>query len=123
MIFLKDQTELLKEILCELTEIKNWTKIAGIPVLIRAINENLRDDEDKLVYELSDGNRSTREIVGELKKMGIKITHPTVANMWKRWAPSSLVIPSKHYKGRFKKLVSLENLGIELPRKRGKIKK
>lgn len=119
---MKDSNEVLKKIIYELAEIKNWTKIIATPILLKAVNENLQDDQDKLVYELSDGIRSTREIASELKKMKVKITHATVANMWKRWAPSGLVIPSIQYKGRFEKVISLEQLGIEIPH-RGKNQK
>ena len=121
-----EEKKILNEILKiskQLTEIKFWLKLSGLPALNRAISENLRTDEDKLVYEFSDGNRSTREIVSELKKTGRSITHATVANMWQRWAAVGLVTPSKNYKGRFMKMISLESLGIALPKKAKKGKK
>ncbi len=55
------------------------------------------------------------EIVEELKKTNINLTHATVANMWKRWAILGIVEPSERYQGRFKKITSLESLGVELP--------
>jgi len=112
---LAEDTNLLKRICDELREIRYWVKLSGLPVLRRVIQENLRDDESKLVYELSDGNRSTREIAEELKKIGRAITHGTVANMWRRWAASGIVEPSERYQGRFRKVASLESLGIEFP--------
>lgn len=110
-----EDTNLLREICDELREIRYWVKLSGLPVLRRAVQENLRDDESKLVYELSDGSRSTREIAEELKKFGKTITHTTVANMWRRWAAAGMVEPSERYQGRFKKIASLESLGIEVP--------
>jgi hypothetical protein len=112
---LTEDIELLRKILGELREIKYWLKVSGLPVIRRAAHENLRDDESKLVYDLSDGQRSTREIVEELKKSGKVITHATVANMWRRWAAVSLVEPSERYQGRFRKVASLESFGIEPP--------
>lgn len=110
-----EDIDLLRKILGELREIKYWVKVSGLPVIRRAAYENLRDDESKLVYDLSDGQRSTREIVEELKKSGKVITHATVANMWKRWVAVSLVEPSERYQGRFRKVASLESFGIEVP--------
>lgn len=110
-----EDTDLLRKIYDELREIKYWVKLSGLPVLRRAAQENLRDAESKLVYELSDGNRSTREIAEELKKIGKTITHATVANMWKRWIPAGIVEASERYQGRFRKVVSLELLGMEIP--------
>ncbi len=119
-----EDVNLLRKILGELREIKYWVKLSGLPVIRRGIQENLRDDESKLVYELSDGNRSTREIADELRKVGREITHSTVANMWKRWVTAGIVEPSERYQGRFKKVVTLESLGIGVPqiRKEGEQK-
>lgn len=110
-----EDTKLLRKICNELGEIKSWVKLSGLPVLRRTVQENLRDDESKLVYELSDGKRSTRKIAEELRKIGKAITHGTVANMWRRWAAAGIVEPSEQYQGRFRKVASLESLGIEVP--------
>jgi hypothetical protein len=113
VISLAENIELLEKILEELKEIKHWIRLSGLPVFRRAAQENLRDEESRIVYELSDGNRSTREIAEELKKMNKTLTHATVANMWKRWAILGIVEPSERYQGRFKKVTPLEALGIE----------
>jgi len=114
-MYLSEDTNLLRKICDELREIKYWVKLSGLPALRRAVQENLRGDESKLVYELSDGKRSTREIVGELHRFGREITHATVANMWKRWSAAGIVEPSEWYQGRFRKVASLESLGMEVP--------
>lgn len=110
-----EQTDLLKRILKEMEELKYWARLAGIPILRRAIQDNLRDDESKLVYELSNGDRSSREIAEQVKKTGRTLTHMTVTNMWKRWSAVGTVEPSERYQGRFRKVVSLESLGIDVP--------
>lgn len=113
---MNEEEKLLKQIRDELKEMKFWIKLSGLPSLRRAVLEYLRDDVDKLVYELSDGIRSTREIARELKKMGKEVTHATVANMWKRWAITGLVEPSERYQGRYSRIIPLESVGIEIPR-------
>lgn len=107
--------ELLGRISEELAEIKVWIRVSALPVIRKAALENLRGSIDKLVYELSDGTRSTREIASEVTTAKKSIAHTTVANMWKRWAAIGLVVPSARI-GRYKKVTSLESLGIEIPK-------
>jgi len=76
--------------------------------------ENLRTDIEKLVYELSDGERSTRSIARIITNGGFRITHATVANMWQRWLILNLVLPTRRI-GRYKKALSLADLGITIP--------
>ena len=110
-----ENTDLLKKIADEISEVKFWLKLSGLPFLQRTISECLRSNEEKMVYELSDGVKSTREISTKLKNRGVSVTHATVANMWRRWAVVGLVEPSREYKGRFSKVISLESLGVDLP--------
>ena len=113
---MNDEANLLRQIRDELREMKVWLKLSGIPTLRRVLQENLRDAVDKVVYELSDGVRSTRDIARELKRMDKEISHATVANMWKKWAITGLVELSKKYQGRYTKIISLESVGIEIPK-------
>ncbi|WXG39841.1 MAG: hypothetical protein WED07_03285 [Candidatus Freyarchaeum deiterrae] len=110
-----EEIELLSKIYNELQEIKIWTRLSGLPMLRRAAQTHLTDDESKFVYELSDGNRSSREIAKELNKIDKQITHVTVTKMWKRWAPDGLVEASEQYQGRYRKVAPIEFLGIEIP--------
>lgn len=117
MINTTEEIDILRSMSDELSEIRFWLKLSGLPLLQRLITEYLKSDEEKSVYDLSDGLRSTRDIVTELGKNGISITHTTVANMWKRWATVGIVEPSKKYRGRFARVKSLESLGIDVPNK------
>jgi len=109
-----------QEILIEkLDELIFWTKLSVLPTIKKVIVDNLRSDVDKLVYELSDGKRSTREIANIISKKGKKISYVTIANMWKKWAILNIVMPTKR-KGRYKKIISLESLGIKVPKIEGK---
>lgn len=98
----------------KLDELIFWTKFSALPTFRVLLMDNLREDVDKLVYELSDGERSTRDIARTISRDGRKITHATVANIWKKLAIQNLVIPAQR-KGRYKRAVSLESLGIKIP--------
>ena len=98
----------------KLDELIFWTKFSALPTFRAILMDTLREDVDKLVYELSDGERSTREIAHTVSIEGRRITHATVANMWKKWSLLNLVMPTKR-RGRYRRVVSLESLGIEIP--------
>jgi len=98
----------------KLDELIFWTKFSALPTFRGLLMDTLREDVDKLVYELSDGERSTRDIAQIISRGGRRITHVTVANMWKKWSILNLVISAQR-KGRYKRAVSLESLGIEIP--------
>ncbi|RLI40314.1 hypothetical protein DRO69_13055 [Candidatus Bathyarchaeota archaeon] len=104
-----------EKIIEKLDELIFWIKISVMPNIRKEIMENLRDEIEKIVYELSDGKRSSRDIARIVSNRGSRrITHVTVLNMWKKWSILNLVIPAQR-KGRYKKITSLKALGIELP--------
>ena len=98
----------------KLDELIFWTKFSALPTFRALIVDNLRTEVDILVYQLSDGERSTREIARMVSRAGRRITHATVANMWQRWAILNLVMPAQRM-GRYRRVLSLESLGIEVP--------
>lgn len=101
----------------KLDELIFWTRFSALPTFIALLKNELRDDVDKLIYELSDGERSTREIAGLISKGGRRVTHATVANMWQKLSIMNLVMPARR-KGRFRRVVPLESIGIEIPHSR-----
>jgi hypothetical protein len=101
-------------IIDKLDELIFWTKFSALPTFRSLLSENLKSEIDQLVYDLSDGERSTRDIAKILSKGGRKVTHVTIANMWNKWLILNLVIPAKR-KGRYKKVLSLDSLGIKIP--------
>lgn len=103
-----------EEVLKKLDELIFWTKFSTMSTFIPTLRNALRDDIDKLVYELSDGEKTTRDIAEIVTKSGRKLSHVTVSNMWERWQQQNLVIPADR-KGRFKRVVSLESIGIKIP--------
>jgi hypothetical protein len=103
-----------EEVLRKFDELIFWTKFSAMSTFIPVLRNALRDDIDKLVYELSDGERTTRDIAEIVTKSGRKLGHVTVTNMWEKWQQQNLVIPAGR-KGRFKRVVSLESIGIKIP--------
>lgn len=98
----------------KLDELIFWTKFSALPTFRALLMDALREDVDKLVYELSDGERSTREIAQMISREGRRVTHVTIANMWKKWSILNLVMPAQR-KGRYKRVLSLKELGVEMP--------
>jgi len=101
----------------KLDELIFWTKFSALPTFIVLLKDALRDDVDKLIYELSDGARSTREIALIISRGGRRVTHTTVANMWQKLSLMNLVMPARR-SGRYKRVISLDSIGIEVPRAR-----
>lgn len=83
-------------------------KFVNRKTIIEMLNKELNDEQLIEIYMLSDGNKSTREIVSLLKD---KCSHVKVANLWNKWALCGLVIPAER-KGRYKKAFDLEEYGI-----------
>ena len=103
-----------EELSDKIDELIFWVKYSVWKTLLTDLKVNLKDDVDKLVYELSDGKNSTRDIAQIISKSGRKVTHVTVANLWQRWASVPIVIPTSKT-GRYRKVVSLKTTGIEIP--------
>mgnify|MGYP001375971893 CR=1 FL=1 len=76
------------------------------------INKNLTKPIELRVYDLSDGILSSRDIE---KIIGKKVTQRTVVTWWQKWKQLGLVEHSPRYSGRVRKLIPLEDLGIEIP--------
>ena len=88
-----------------LEELKTQTALLramAIQTLKDVIQDELKSVRDKKIFELSDGQRTTREIA---KLAGGSFQ--TVAQKWKRWSTLGLVTESESRKGRYKKIISL----------------
>ena len=98
----------------KIDELIFWSKFSTWTTFVNVLKSTLRDESDKLIYELSDGKRSTREIAQFLTASGRRITHTSVVNLWQKWYSIPIVMPGART-GRFKKVVSLKSAGIGLP--------
>jgi len=100
------------EFMNKLDELIKWAKVIAKPQLRALIIQNIETDLESAVFELSNGELSTRDISGTLKK---QVSHATVATYWQKWFRVGIVEPSTKYPGRFRKICSLEEVGITLP--------
>lgn len=108
---MSEEAKILRRIELKLDQILKWTRFAGTQQLRDILAENLENDASMLIYEYSDGKRSTREIA---KLAGIK-SNQTIVNYWRRWLPLGIVEPSPQHKGRFQRICSLEEVGLTVP--------
>lgn len=101
------------DILKELKEQSRWLRFLAFSSLKKVLESNLETKEQKMIYDLSNGENSTTEISKKLKLKGIKISHMTVYNYWKKWNSLGIVEPSERYSGRCRKIVNLEDFDIK----------
>lgn len=83
-------------------------KVINRQKIIDLLRTELKTEQAIEVYQLTDGEKSTRELAGILKN---KCSHVTVASFWNKWALIGLVIPAKQ-KGRYKAAFDLFEYGI-----------
>jgi len=102
-----------EEILNELKKQTIWLRFLALSKLQEIIKENLTTKELKKIYSLTDGKNSTYEISKKLSIEGIKLSHMSIYNYWKKWAGLGILIPSEKYSGRLEKIIDLENLDIK----------
>lgn len=94
-----------------LTEILMWTRFENFPKLRKILLDTLTTDEEKRAYELTDGERSRRDIA---RKIGV--SNSTIQSWWNKWYNLGILEPSGKRKGRPQKIVALEDMGIEAPK-------
>lgn len=95
--------ELLEEILL-------WTKYDYSATKQKMI-EHLDTVDKKIAYQLSDGEKSTRDIA----KL-ISASQKSVSNWWQKWFELELMEQTEKYgRGRYNRLISLTRMGIPVP--------
>lgn len=108
---MSEELNVLKSIELKIDQLLKWTRFAGLQQLKNTLTQTLTSDRELLIYELSDGERTTREIA-KLVNLG-SIT--TVTNYWKKWSKLGIVEPSPKRRGRFHRFCSLEEIGLTIP--------
>jgi hypothetical protein len=108
---MSEELEVLKSIENKLDQLLKWTRFAGLQQLRNVLTQHLGTDKELLIYELSDGERTTREIA-QLVRVG---SNATVAGYWKKWSKLGIVEPSQKRQGRFQRICSLEEVGLTIP--------
>lgn len=111
---MKKEASQQKDLIDLLSEILKWTKFIGKQKLKTLLQDVLNEDLEKVIYELSDG-QSLREMEKICKANGYSVSHATIGNYWDRWASLGIVEPSSRFKGRYERVVSLNEVGIDFP--------
>lgn len=110
---MSEETKILKNIESKLGQLLKWARFAGMQQLRSILTSILTNDTQMLIYEYSNGKRSTREIA---KVAGVG-SNQTVVNYWKKWSSLGIVEQSPKYQGRFQRICSLEEVGLTIPPK------
>lgn len=108
---MSEELETLKSIESKPDQLLKWTRFAGMQQLRTILAQNLTTDTEMLIYELSDGERGTREVAA-LSSVG---SNATVANYWRKWSRLGIVEPSEKRQGGFRRICSLEEVGLTVP--------
>ena len=95
-----------------LREILKLTRFANISKLKETLEKELDTDEKKIAFENSYG-------VNGLKELAVASGAPqdTIYGWWQKWFRLGLVVESEERKGRMTRIVSLEDVGIKIPKK------
>lgn len=110
------EKELTTDTVQILREILRWSRFENFPKLRKILLDTLKTDQEKLVYEFTDGEKSRYDIAEETD-----IPESTVRSWWDRWYNLGILEPGGKRKGRPQKIVALEDMGIEVPK--GPVKK
>lgn len=108
---MSEELKTLKNIESKLDQILKWARFAGVQQLRNILSQTLENDTAALVYELSNGERGTRELA---KLVGVK-SNATIAAYWKKWSRLGIVEQSSAYQGRYRRICSLEEVGLSIP--------
>lgn len=108
---MSEELKTLRSIESKLDQLLKWTRFAGMQQLRTILTQNLTTDVESLIYELSDGEHTTREIA-RLAGVG---SNATVVNYWRKWNKIGIVELSQQRQGRFQKICSLEEVGLTVP--------
>ena len=94
-----------------LEELVKWTKVASIPKVKELLLGILESPEEIVGYQLSDGEKSGREVAE-----GANVTLTTIGRWWKKWIAAGIAEPISVQRGeRAKRIFSLDDFGIEVP--------
>lgn len=110
-VTLGDLAERLELIQVTLQDILKWSRFQNLPRLRQIFEQQLDTQEKKLAFENTDGGKGYREVA---ENSGVPA--PTVQSWWNRWYTLGILEPSGTRKGRLKKICSLSDVGIEVPK-------
>jgi len=97
-------------VLRQLREQTRWLRLIGLQALKPLIPAVLKTDKQRLVYELTDGQRTVRDVAG-----AAGVGTGTVSRLWADWITLGLCVQSGKVTGRAEHLTSLAALGYDIP--------
>jgi hypothetical protein len=89
-----------------LLELVAWTKLQARDVLLRSLDAALSSENDRRVYELTDGSRTGADVARE-----VGLSRQAVSQKWKAWRQMGLLFDRPDDAGP-RHLASLESLGL-----------
>ena len=104
------EPEQSKEIVQLLRELLKWQRFTAIASLKEILTKNLDKKEKLLVYESTNGINKREDIIRETG-----CSAGAISSWWMDWYAKGLV--EKIDGGRYKKIISLSEIGIDLPKK------
>ena len=96
---------LADSMLLELREQTRWLRFLGLQQVRPILLELLRDQRERLAFDLSDGSRTTREVAAQ-----VGVSGATISRWWTKWA--ALGIVSQDERGTARHLVRIDDVGM-----------
>jgi hypothetical protein len=105
------QLVLFQEMAESLRELVIWTRVIGYPIVKQTLETVLDSDEKRLVYHLTDGQRSVKEIQ---KLTGINARY--ISEWGQEWERLGIAGPSRisSVRGRRQRAFDLADFGFEI---------
>lgn len=97
-------------ILQELREQTKWLRLLGFQTLKPVLQQALKTDKHRAVYEYSDGKRSSRDVATLAG-----VSPGWVAGLWPDWIALGICTMSPTQQGRAQHLVRLSQFGVDVP--------
>ena len=86
---------ILKDMHSELAELLKWIKISSFGQIQEMLERVLDSDSKKIIYQLSDGNLTRKEIITKAK-----VSFATITKLWNQWSKlgieESISVGDKH---------------------------
>jgi len=102
----------LREVAESLRQLVTWVRVIGYPTIKQTLETVLDSDEKRLVYHLTDGQRSVREIE-KLTRVNVR----QISEWGQEWERIGVAEPSRvsSVRGRRQRAFDLADFGLEIP--------
>ena len=94
-----------------LEELVKWARVTSFPKVKELLIKILVSPAEKVAYQSSDGEKTSREVAGIAN-----VSQPTISKWWKTWIRAGVAESVSVRRGeRAKRIFSLDDFGIEVP--------